>query len=73
MSEITEETMTHKKRADTTLAFIIKICNKNDEYADVMYEHKVRYSINITKQECTCSGFIFTHSCKHLKALNSLK
>ena len=51
MPEITEETMTHKKRADTTQAFIIKICNKNDEYADIIYEDKVRYSINITKQE----------------------
>mgnify|MGYP003997572117 CR=1 FL=1 len=73
MSEITAETMTHKKRADTTQAFIIKLCNKNHNYADIMYGEKARYMINIPLKECTCRGFMFTHSCKHVKALNSTK
>jgi hypothetical protein len=74
MSEITAETMTHKKRADTTQAFKIKICVKNNNYADIIYPNeKPRYMINIPLKECTCRGFMFTHTCKHLKALNSTK
>lgn len=72
MAEITAETMTHKKRADTTQAFKIKICEKNPNYADVMYGDKARYSISIRKNECTCKGYMFTRSCKHLKTLNTM-
>ena len=73
MSEITAETMTHKKRADTTQAFYIILDSKNSNYADVVYDGEIRYSINISKNECTCSGCLFTHFCKHVKALNSRK
>ena len=72
MLEITAETMTHKKRADTTQAFKIKTCDKNSDYGDVIYPNgKQRYMINIRKKECTCKGFMFTHTCKHIKALNT--
>ena len=70
MPEITAETMTHKKRADTTQAFIIKLCEKNHNFADVMYDDKAKYSIDIRTKECTCKGYMFTQSCKHIKALN---
>ena len=47
--EITAETMTHKKHADTTQAFIIKLCENNHNFADGTSTILVTFDKNLGK------------------------